>query len=218
MAGYAEFPRSPFFIGASVVIHLRGMNPIFDRRLQALSAACRISGRRAPEEPQLLLPAGAALRRRRGAHRDRRSGARYARRQPHRSALHGRSCRHIALPHAIQIWACHRARSRLPPMMACKLQDARITNSVKCLPPANKPLPAEIKECNAYLREELRAKPEVPASFWRWVRSRMRPCCGRTICPPASFVSRMAQSMSWPRARCCWIPIIAAATTRRRGD
>jgi uracil-DNA glycosylase family 4 len=38
-----------------------------------------------------------------------------------------------------------------------KLIDARITNSVKCLPPANKPLPAEIKECNAYLRAELRA-------------------------------------------------------------
>ncbi len=36
-----------------------------------------------------------------------------------------------------------------------KLIDARITNSVKCLPPANKPLPAEIVECNAYLRAEL---------------------------------------------------------------
>jgi uracil-DNA glycosylase family 4 len=36
-----------------------------------------------------------------------------------------------------------------------KLLDARITNSVKCLPPANKPLPAEIQECNRYLRAEL---------------------------------------------------------------
>jgi uracil-DNA glycosylase family 4 len=35
------------------------------------------------------------------------------------------------------------------------LADARITNSVKCLPPENKPLPLEIKVCNAYLREEL---------------------------------------------------------------
>jgi uracil-DNA glycosylase family 4 len=35
------------------------------------------------------------------------------------------------------------------------LKDARITNSVKCLPPGNKPLPLEIKVCNAYLREEL---------------------------------------------------------------
>jgi uracil-DNA glycosylase len=38
---------------------------------------------------------------------------------------------------------------------ALRLLDARITNSVKCLPPANKPLPAEVKECNAYLRAEL---------------------------------------------------------------
>ena len=36
-----------------------------------------------------------------------------------------------------------------------RLLDARITNSVKCLPPSNKPMPAEIKECNAYLQAEL---------------------------------------------------------------
>jgi uracil-DNA glycosylase len=36
-----------------------------------------------------------------------------------------------------------------------ELKDARITNSVKCLPPANKPLPTEVKECNSYLRAEL---------------------------------------------------------------
>jgi uracil-DNA glycosylase family 4 len=36
-----------------------------------------------------------------------------------------------------------------------ELKDARITNSVKCLPPANKPLPAEVMECNTYLRAEL---------------------------------------------------------------
>jgi uracil-DNA glycosylase len=35
------------------------------------------------------------------------------------------------------------------------LKGVRITNSVKCLPPANKPLPLEIKVCNAYLRAEL---------------------------------------------------------------
>jgi uracil-DNA glycosylase len=36
-----------------------------------------------------------------------------------------------------------------------QLLDARITNSVKCLPPANKPLPIEIKACNEFLRAEL---------------------------------------------------------------
>ncbi len=38
------------------------------------------------------------------------------------------------------------------------LKDACITNSVKCLPPGNKPLPLEIKVCNAFLREELAQK------------------------------------------------------------
>jgi uracil-DNA glycosylase family 4 len=38
---------------------------------------------------------------------------------------------------------------------ALRLVDARITNSVKCLPPANKPLPLEIKVCNDFLRAEL---------------------------------------------------------------
>jgi uracil-DNA glycosylase family 4 len=36
-----------------------------------------------------------------------------------------------------------------------QLKGARITNSVKCLPPANKPLPLEIKACNGFLRAEL---------------------------------------------------------------
>ncbi len=42
-----------------------------------------------------------------------------------------------------------------------KLSGARITNAVKCLPPANKPLPAEIKICNTFLRAELRQSPKL---------------------------------------------------------
>ena len=42
-----------------------------------------------------------------------------------------------------------------------ELTGARITNAVKCLPPDNKPLPAEIKLCNEYLRAELAASPAV---------------------------------------------------------
>jgi uracil-DNA glycosylase family 4 len=41
------------------------------------------------------------------------------------------------------------------------LIDARITNAVKCLPPANKPQPQEIRCCNSYLRNELEALPSV---------------------------------------------------------
>jgi uracil-DNA glycosylase len=43
------------------------------------------------------------------------------------------------------------------------LKDARITNAVRCLPPANKPLPAEIRQCNRFLREEIAAMPRLKA-------------------------------------------------------
>lgn len=36
-----------------------------------------------------------------------------------------------------------------------KLIDCRITNAVKCLPPANKPLPNEVASCNRFLAAEL---------------------------------------------------------------
>ncbi|MFQ6005150.1 MAG: uracil-DNA glycosylase [Woeseia sp.] len=41
-----------------------------------------------------------------------------------------------------------------------RLLDCRITNAVKCLPPDNKPVGAEINSCNAYLANELRTLPE----------------------------------------------------------
>jgi uracil-DNA glycosylase family 4 len=40
------------------------------------------------------------------------------------------------------------------------LTGCRITNAVKCLPPQNKPLTGEIRQCNAFLRQEL---SELPA-------------------------------------------------------
>ena len=41
-----------------------------------------------------------------------------------------------------------------------QLFNCRITNAVKCLPPANKPQGAEIAQCNAYLNTELESLPE----------------------------------------------------------
>lgn len=41
-----------------------------------------------------------------------------------------------------------------------QLLDARITNAVKCLPPDNKPVGAEINTCNSFLANELQALPE----------------------------------------------------------
>lgn len=40
-----------------------------------------------------------------------------------------------------------------------ELLDCRITNAVKCLPPDNKPVGAEINTCNGYLANELRLLP-----------------------------------------------------------
>ena len=41
-----------------------------------------------------------------------------------------------------------------------RLPGCRITNAVKCLPPANKPLPEEVRRCNGYLAGEIRALPD----------------------------------------------------------
>jgi len=40
------------------------------------------------------------------------------------------------------------------------LVDCRITNAVKCLPPENKPAPAEIRNCNTYLAADLAQVPD----------------------------------------------------------
>jgi uracil-DNA glycosylase len=40
-----------------------------------------------------------------------------------------------------------------------RLLDCRITNAVKCLPPDNRPVGAEIRQCNAFLQQELRTLP-----------------------------------------------------------
>jgi len=42
-----------------------------------------------------------------------------------------------------------------------RLSDCRITNAVKCLPPENKPEPAEIRACNHYLAEELQTSTNL---------------------------------------------------------
>jgi uracil-DNA glycosylase family 4 len=44
-----------------------------------------------------------------------------------------------------------------------RLKGVRITNAVKCLPPDNKPLPAEIKTCNRYLTAEMQELSSVRA-------------------------------------------------------
>ena len=44
-----------------------------------------------------------------------------------------------------------------------KLVDARITNGVRCVPPENKPTPAEINTCRDYLTPTIAAMPKLKA-------------------------------------------------------
>ncbi len=43
------------------------------------------------------------------------------------------------------------------------LHNCRITNAVRCLPPQNKPEPAEVRQCNGYLADELASLPQGAA-------------------------------------------------------
>ena len=47
------------------------------------------------------------------------------------------------------------AQASVAPDDGLTLERCRITNAVKCLPPQNKPLPDEVRRCNAYLKDEL---------------------------------------------------------------
>ena len=41
------------------------------------------------------------------------------------------------------------------------LKNCRVTNAVRCVPPANLPTPAEVSGCNSFLAEELAAMPRL---------------------------------------------------------
>jgi uracil-DNA glycosylase family 4 len=56
-----------------------------------------------------------------------------------------------------------RGRYGATPDDGLQLTGARIVNAVRCVPPENKPLPAEIAACNRFLVNELRAMPALRA-------------------------------------------------------
>ena len=45
------------------------------------------------------------------------------------------------------------------------LTQCRVVNAVRCVPPANQPLPAEIRTCNQFLAAELSGLPRLQAVF-----------------------------------------------------
>jgi uracil-DNA glycosylase family 4 len=50
---------------------------------------------------------------------------------------------------------------REDPNDGLQLTGCRITNAVRCVPPANLPEPVEVRTCNGFLRAELAALPRV---------------------------------------------------------
>ena len=52
---------------------------------------------------------------------------------------------------------------RADPDDGLRLVDTLITNAVRCVPPENKPLPAEIKTCNGFLKTQIAALPALTA-------------------------------------------------------
>ncbi len=52
---------------------------------------------------------------------------------------------------------------RARPDDSLKLVDCRISNAVRCVPPQNKPLPAEINSCRPFLNATIEAMPRLRA-------------------------------------------------------
>lgn len=50
---------------------------------------------------------------------------------------------------------------RADPADGLELRDTLITNAVRCVPPANKPTPAEIRTCNGFLVRQIAALPRL---------------------------------------------------------
>lgn len=66
---------------------------------------------------------------------------------------------------------------------ALLLKNCRITNAVKCLPPANKPKGEEARQCNHYLQAELASLPEesIVLALGKIAHDAVIKACGRKL-------------------------------------
>jgi uracil-DNA glycosylase family 4 len=63
----------------------------------------------------------------------------------------------ILLYHTLHAFGFSNQPDAVTPDDGLVLKDCRVTNAVKCLPPQNKPTPAEIRSCNGFLAAEIDA-------------------------------------------------------------
>jgi len=64
-----------------------------------------------------------------------------------------------------------------------RLIDCRITNAVKCLPPQNKPLPAEVRACNRHLAAEIAAlEPVIVLALGKVAHEAVLMALGERLC------------------------------------
>lgn len=61
----------------------------------------------------------------------------------------------ILLYKALYKYGFSNQEEAINPSDGLKLKNCRITNAVKCLPPENKPIGAEVNSCNVYLQNEI---------------------------------------------------------------
>ena len=72
-----------------------------------------------------------------------------------------RLCRRAALPHAAQGRTWRTGATMSPRPTHLELVDCMITNTVRCVPPQNKPTPAEIARCRQFLIGRIAALPNL---------------------------------------------------------
>ena len=86
------------------------------------------------------------------------------------------------------------APSRRGPTTALELVDARITNGVRCVPPENKPTPAEINTCREFLIPHHRRDAEACAPSSRsaasLTRTTVKALGAKRAAPPFSHGGR----------------------------
>ena len=82
-----------------------------------------------------------------------------------------------------------------------KLIGCRITNAVRCVPPENKPVAAEVNACRKFLIGEIESlgSPSCELS-WRWAPSPTTPCCEPWATSKAPPNSPTAPSTNCPAA------------------